>query len=71
MRSYRIYRLGADGRIKEAVNIDCASDEEAQEAAIREIGNFPEAEVWEGARRVARVTNPNPRDALEGVFSTI
>ena len=69
MPTYRVYWLGADGHIKAALNVDCASDQEARKAAVAKIGAYPAAEIWEGTRRVMTVHNPNPARVIDGVFS--
>lgn len=56
MASYRIYWFGADNHISAAQNIECSSDEEARAKAKDLIGEFPAAEVWNGPRRVARLS---------------
>jgi hypothetical protein len=53
---YRFYWIGPDGHIKEAEYFDCASDVAAKERALELVGEFPTIEVWEGTRRVERLT---------------
>ena len=55
MALYRIYKLDADDHIADAENVECATDEEACAKALQMQGAYPAVEVWEGARRVARM----------------
>ena len=55
MTGYRVYMIGSDEHIKEAENIECATDKEACAEAERILGVYPAAEVWEGRRLVARI----------------
>jgi hypothetical protein len=57
---YRIYWIGADGRIKGAENIDCATDQDAVAEAWQRIGHSPGMEVWQEARRVAGRSKARP-----------
>jgi hypothetical protein len=59
MTLYRVYMIGSDDHIKEAENIECASDEEACAEAEHRLDVYPAAEVWEGRRFVARVRAPS------------
>ena len=49
---------GADGHIKTAENIVCASHREACATASDRQGDFPAIEVWLGTRRVTRIGAP-------------
>lgn len=65
---YRFYWIGPDEHIQAARNLECASDAEARAKALEIIGDFPTMEVWEGTRRVERLTGRasdqrNPRAA--------
>lgn len=57
MTDYRLYMIDDANRIRQAVNVDCESDESAarraSEMLIRE--DFPTIEVWAGLRLVRRV----------------
>jgi hypothetical protein len=61
MSFYRIYWLAADGHIRDAENLDCASDQEAIAAAGKRISDYPAMEVWRGTRRVAQLGTPTPQ----------
>lgn len=54
---YRIYWVGADGHLKGAKNVKCATDEDAAEYARALLASYPAAEVWQGKRRVAVLAN--------------
>ena len=62
MPHYRIYFLDNGGRIARAAEVvDCEDDEQAQEAArqviaTRKFIDGKDIEVWQGVRRVARIT---------------
>jgi hypothetical protein len=58
MALYRVYMIGPDDHIKEAENIECATDQEACAEAQRRLDRHPAAEVWEGRRLVARIRAP-------------
>jgi hypothetical protein len=58
MALYRIYMIGSDDHIKEAQNVECATDQEACLHAERMLDTYPAAEVWEGRRLVARIRMP-------------
>jgi hypothetical protein len=51
---YKLYCLGADGKITAADWIDAQSDEEAV-AIARGINKSVDCEIWKGSRLVARV----------------
>ena len=55
---FRFYWIASDDHIKEAENIECASDAEAKRRALEIRGEYPTIEVWDGVRRVERVTAP-------------
>jgi hypothetical protein len=50
----------ADFHFKLGVSFECASDEEALEAAQEMIGEFAAVEVWLTGRFVGRVGEPSP-----------
>jgi hypothetical protein len=54
---YRAYILKSDGHFKGVVELECASDELAIEAA-RHAGGEHGVELWQGARRLALLTPP-------------
>ena len=56
MAHYRIYELDRAGYIVDAADCDCSNDEEACLAASDTIRAGEQAEVWQGARVVRRVT---------------
>jgi hypothetical protein len=56
MPAFRIYFIGLNRRIIDAVTLDCIDDGHAVEEAKKLLGERAMAqgiEVWEGARRVA------------------
>jgi uncharacterized protein YuzE len=57
---YRAYILKSDGHFKGVVELECASDELALEAA-RQAGGVYGVEVWQGARRLAVLTPSRPQ----------
>jgi hypothetical protein len=57
---YRAYQIGPDGRIKSGVDLDCADDAEAIEAAGQLVGECA-VELWQGTRMVARLEVPPTR----------
>jgi hypothetical protein len=52
--NYRLYQIGPDGRIKSGVDLDCADDAGAIEAADRLVGEFA-VELWHDTRMVVRL----------------
>ena len=62
MTLYRIYMIGSDDHIKEAQNVECATDQEACLQAESTLDAYPAAEVWEGRRLVARIRAPGRPD---------
>jgi hypothetical protein len=54
MAHYRAYILNLDGRIMEAVNLDCADDAAATKAA-RQLVDGHDVELWQQARVVTRL----------------
>lgn len=56
MANYRIYLLKPNGRFAGVVEAFFGSDEEAAQHALTVLTKFKEAEIWAGARFVARVT---------------
>jgi hypothetical protein len=59
MLIYRFYLLGHDDRIKDAENVECATDQDACLQAQQIMRSHPAVEVWEGRRFVARVDAPS------------
>jgi hypothetical protein len=51
MLSYRLYFLGREGRITRAVELECASDDEALRAVEEHADGRP-MELWQQARKV-------------------
>jgi predicted phage tail protein len=51
MLSYRLYFLGREGRFTRAVQLQCASDEEALRAVTAHADGAP-MELWQQARKV-------------------
>ena len=60
MAHYRAYQIGSDGRIKAGVDLDCADDAEAIEAAGKLVGEFA-VELRHDKRMVARLEAPPTR----------
>jgi hypothetical protein len=54
MREYRAYLLGIDGHIRERVDLESDTDEEAV-AKARQRFNGGVIEVWQGVRIVAKL----------------
>ncbi len=56
MRSYRLYRLGANGQIQSAQWIEAVGDDAAlfEAKQISEMLAMP-CEVWDGSRKIGRV----------------
>jgi hypothetical protein len=54
MAHYRAYILNRDGRIMEAVDLDCADDAAATKAA-RQLDDGHDVELWQQARVVTRL----------------
>lgn len=54
MVDYRAYILASDGRIAKGIDLDCANDEEAKQAAERLV-NGHDVELWQGPRKVDRL----------------
>ena len=52
---FRVYRLGPDNRIQSGHDIECATDEQARQAAVKIIDRSSGAEIWQGTRMVDRV----------------
>jgi hypothetical protein len=57
---YRAYHIGPDGRIRSGVDLECADDAEAIEAAGKLVGEFA-VELWHDKRMVARLQAPPSR----------
>jgi hypothetical protein len=51
---YRAYQIGLDGRIRSGVDLECADDAEAIEAAGQLVGEY-DVELWQDTRMVARL----------------
>ena len=60
MANYRAYHIGPDGRIRSGVDLECADDAEAIEAAGKLVGEFA-VELWHDKRMVARLEAPPTR----------
>jgi hypothetical protein len=60
MANYRAYHIGPDGRVRSGVDLDCADDAEAIEAAGKLVGEFA-VELWHDKRMVARLEAPPTR----------
>jgi hypothetical protein len=54
MAHYRAYILNREGRIMEAVDLDCADDTAATESA-KQLVNGHDVELWKDARVVSRL----------------
>jgi hypothetical protein len=53
MPEYRAYIIGRDGHFLSSVNLECANDGEASEAAGK-LQDDHDVELWQGARMVAK-----------------
>jgi ketosteroid isomerase-like protein len=72
MAHYRAYQVGNDGHYVAGLDLDCADDEEAIEAAKQFVDQY-DIELWQGSRKVAllvwrlfgvRVQVANSREAI-------
>jgi hypothetical protein len=54
MEVYRIYPIGADGRIVRGYSAECETEEEAFRDAAVLIDVYPPVEVWRGPSLVRR-----------------
>jgi len=52
MANYRVYLLGHDGHIANAIELDCADDPAAMESAKQLVGEHP-GELWQLDRLIA------------------
>jgi len=55
MSTYRIYFVGQDDHLHGGENIECTTDDEAVDCALKRIGDFPAVEVWCDTRSVGRI----------------
>lgn len=62
MPYFRLYRIGRDGRILDAITIE-AQDETAAVSAAIAYDHAPWVEIWSGHRLVARV-DPEAKTAI-------
>ena len=53
MLEYRAYIIGADGHFQGSVDLVCADDAEASEAAKKLVERY-DVELWQGGRMVAK-----------------
>jgi hypothetical protein len=53
MSEYRVYVIGIDGHFIKAINLDCADDKAAFEAAKQFIDGH-DLELWQGDRKVTK-----------------
>jgi hypothetical protein len=58
MPDYRIYQLDASGGITGSHEAHCVDDGHAYESAEAYLDRSSEGEIWEGTRRVGRITVP-------------
>jgi len=54
---YRAYQLGEDGHYVSGLDLDCADDEEAIEAAKQFVDSY-DIELWQGSRKVVLLLVP-------------
>jgi hypothetical protein len=54
MAHYRAYILNREGRIMEAVDLDCADDDDATESA-KQLVDGHDVELWRNARVVGKL----------------
>ena len=54
MAIYRVFSVGPAGQFRRIGELDCLGDQEAM-ARMGEFKYFELVEIWQGARRVARV----------------
>jgi hypothetical protein len=60
MANYRAYQIGPDGHIQLGIDLECADDAEAIEAARKLVGELA-VELWQDTRMVARLEVPPTR----------
>ena len=53
MAHYRAYLIGRDGRFYKAVDLICADDEAAKEAA-KKLADSNDVELWQQDRRITK-----------------
>jgi hypothetical protein len=53
MAHYRAYLIGINGRFEKAVDLDCANDDAAKEAARRLVDDR-DVELWQRDRRIEK-----------------
>lgn len=68
MAEYRAYLFTGDGHIREAQEFVAATDADATEMCRRWAASRP-AELWSGARMVARMSEPEPGAAKQLMHS--
>jgi hypothetical protein len=57
---YRIYLISVADKIVECRDVTCAKDEDALAIALPLLPEWPIVEIWDGIRRVVRLTTPSP-----------
>jgi hypothetical protein len=57
MQHYRVYIMGWDGHILNAVNLDCADDDAARERA-KQLVDGHDVELWQLDRKIAKFKAP-------------
>ena len=63
MTHYRLYRLDDANHIRQAIDLDCADDDDATTTAATCMDGLA-VEVWEKARKVVRLpAKPKPIEA--------
>jgi hypothetical protein len=53
MHGYRAYIIGADGRIRDRVDLFCETEDKAKERA-KQLVDGDAVELWDQARKIAR-----------------
>jgi hypothetical protein len=62
MSDYRLYLIGADGKVVKAVELNCEDDKAAKASARELLLDGCEAELWQRVRPVAKFDQMTARD---------
>ena len=68
MAYYRIYLLDAANRISGVQEAECGSDQNAVEIGTLQLSRWPSVEVWQYARRVAKLLPEQAKAAFYAVL---
>jgi hypothetical protein len=59
---YRVHAVGISGISRTDYELDCSTDEEAKRRAVSYLNIHSSVEIWQGIRRVARLTRTDPTE---------